>query len=569
MRHHRPLRSLFPIAVFCAIPLLAVLTLAARPDPRSHAATVSGETNADPDPCATVQIKIGPNVPHDVPGGMRLSASEQSEAELAAFAWQQFLALCWQSDYNTNTHSRGAPDKSWNYTMAYKPGQPLVWETYAHRSELRPYNTPLATPFSKVPTYICGNQITPTDGVPYFNNLDEDSEIGSCNAYFGPKDPTQGDPKSQPLVLYQAKVNQAEYDYILTNFGKDQYVGPPAKKDPLALYQVPQASTMTYGALYNAQQYNIDNIKNKIIPDPTKGIDLPAGDNNSSGEGAIEIKTAFQLVTDDNKDNFNDFFQTQAIYYTADYDATTQKYSNWKYNVGTFALLGIHVIHKTKSYPDFIFTSFEHKSLADKPFQFILTSPLPPSYPGSNFNPFNAKVPVPPPPASSQIGVRHLIERQTGTNPTSNGQLYPIPPCLDTVTKTVHNELSKLNPNSIWLNYRLIGVQANITEKWAATPSEGAGPNHFMANHIIESDAFVGNFFGPGFGKNPFQNGDNILYQGKTSNMPGKTFNMGGCKGCHGVAQTYFGTDFSFLLDFNNNKPVINPDTIIYHPEEP
>jgi hypothetical protein len=25
---------------------------------------------------------------------------------------------------------------------------------------------------------------------------------------------------------------------------------------------------------------------------------------------------------------------------------------------------------------------------------------------------------------------------------------------------------------------------------------------------------------------------------------------MGGCKGCHGVAQTSFGTDFSFLLDF-------------------
>jgi hypothetical protein len=501
-----------------------------------------------------------------------LPATEQSEAELAAFAWQQFLALCWQSDYNTNTHSRGAPDTSWNYTMAYKPGQPLVWETYAHRSELRPFNTPLlkgTTPFSKIPTYIFGNQITPTDGVPYFNNLDEDSEIGSCNAYFGPKDPSQGDPKSQPLVLYQAKVNQAEYDYILTKFGKDQYeASVDNKKRPLAVYQAPPQGK--HGALYDAQQANIASIRDNKTPSPD-GIDLPAGDNNG-GEGAIEIKTAFLLVTDDNKDKFNDFFQTQAIYYMADYDANkSPNYSNWKYNVGTFALLGIHVIHKTKSYPDFIFTSFEHKSLTDKPFQFILTSPLPPTYPGSNFNPFNTKLPVPPPPNSSQIGVRQLIQRQTGTNPTSNGQLYPIPPCLDSVTKTVHNKLSKLNPNSIWLNYRLMGVQANITEKWAPTPSEGAGPNHFMANQIVESDAFAGNFFGPGFGTNPFptgpkgpqgnQNGDNILYQGKT-------FNMGGCKGCHGVAQTAFGTDFSFLLDFGNNKPVINPDTIIYHPDE-
>jgi len=36
---------------------------------------------------------------------------------------------------------------------------------------------------------------------------------------------------------------------------------------------------------------------------------------------------------------------------------------------------------------------------------------------------------------------------------------------------------------------------------------------------------------------------------------------MGGCQGCHGVAQVTLGTDFSFLLD-NNGKPVLGPDTI-------
>lgn len=43
-----------------------------------------------------------------------------------------------------------------------------------------------------------------------------------------------------------------------------------------------------------------------------------------------------------------------------------------------------------------------------------------------------------------------------------------------------------------------------------------------------------------------------------------KLYNNGGCKGCHGVAQTAFGTDFSFLLDFGNNKPSIKPATIHY-----
>jgi hypothetical protein len=525
-------------------------------------ASASADSRAA-DPCPEPQVKIDSHVPHDVPGGMRLPPTAESDAQLAAFAWQQFLALCWQSDYNATTFSRGAPDTSWNFSMAYKPGQPLVWETYAHRSELRPFGVALNQPFNKPPTYLFGNTtIAPAElGTKFdlFNNLDEDSEIGSCSVYLGPADPKKGDPKKQPLVLYQAKVNQTDYDYIKDTFGADQF-------DPL-------------GKLAKAQQANICDIRKDKKPAPD-GINLPAGDSSVpgvGGEGTIEIKTAFLLVTDQNKAELKDFFQTQAIYYTADYDATkTPNYSNWKYHNGTFALLAIHVIHKTKSYPDFIFTSFEHKSLAQKPFQYILTTPGPPTYPPSNFNPFHSAPPPSPSPLpnGTQFGGRHLIVRQSGTKPTSSGDLYPIPHCLDAVTTTVHAELAKLNPNSIWLNYRLMGVQANITEKWATEPSEGAGPNHFMANHVVESDAFLGNFFGPGFGTNPFpknpaqhinaaknSNGDNIL-------LDRKTYNMGGCKGCHGVAQTAFGTDFSFLLDFGADKPVVNPDTIFYHPDE-
>jgi hypothetical protein len=526
---------------------LAFVTLLPWAGPDSRAA----------DPCAGPQVTIGPNVPHDVPGGVRLPPTADSDAQLAAFAWQQFLALCWQSDYNTTSFSRGAADTSWNFSMAYKPGQPLVWETYAHRSELRPSGVPLNAPFSKAPLYLFGNTtIKPGEaGAKFdlFNNLDEDSEIASCSIYLGPPDPKKGDPTKQPLVLYQAKVNQADYDYIKDTFGPDQY--------------------KPNGKLALAQNANIASIVKDKVPAPD-GINLPAGDNNVSGvsgEGTIEIKTAFLRVTPDNQADLKDFFQTQAIYYTAKYDTKTNTYSDWQYHNGTFALLAIHLIHKTKSYPDFIFTSFEHKSLAQKPFQYILTSPAPPTYPPSNFNPFNSH-PLLGAPNGAQFGGRHLITRQSGTNPTSNGQLYPIPTCLDTVTQTAHTELAKLNPKSIWLNYRLMGVQANITQKWAATPSEGTGPNHFMANHVVESDAFLGNFFGPGFGGNPFptgpigvrkdnKNGDNVLYQRQT-------FNMGGCKGCHGVAQTSFGTDFSFLLDFGANKPVGNPDTILYHPKE-
>jgi hypothetical protein len=553
-------RKILPVSLFCLIPVMAAVPLLAWSSSGSRVVTATSGLLAAADPNAEVQITIGANVPHDVPGGQRLPSTDDSDVKLAVFAWQQFLALSWQSNYNSTTHSRGTPDANWDYAKQYKAGQPLVWETYAHKSELRPYGVPLDKPFNKAPEYIfdfATTPISPMNGARFdlFNNLDEDNEIGSCDVYHG-----NGLPSTQPLVLYQAKVNQSEYDYIKSQFGKDQYVGPSTDKN---------GQPILGGALSQAQAANANSIKTNKAP-AANGINLPAGDNNG-GEGAIEIKTAFLLVTPENSAALKGFFQTQAIYYKMD-DQGKYYYYN-----GTFALLSIHVIHKTVSYPDFIFTSFEHVSLSKMGFQYILTTPLAMEFPGSNFNPFHA---VPPSGAltGTQFGVRQPIIRQSGNTPISNGQLYPIPETLERVTKTVHSQLAKLNPNSVWLNYRLMGVQANITEKWALHSAEGAGPNHFMANFVVESDAFLGNFFGPGFGTNPFptgeaappippntkgnQNGDNVLYKGKT-------YNMGGCKGCHGVAQTSSGTDFSFLLDFGANKPVITPDTILYSPNQP
>jgi hypothetical protein len=84
-----------------------------------------------------------------------------------------------------------------------------------------------------------------------------------------------------------------------------------------------------------------------------------------------------------------------------------------------------------------------------------------------------------------------------------------------------------------------------------------------MANFMVESDPFLNNFSGPGFGA-----GGNAIFAGGCQNTvyASQLFNNGGCKGCHGVAQTAFGTDFSFLLDFGNNKPSIIPATVHYKP---
>lgn len=157
------------------------------------------------------------------------------------------------------------------------------------------------------------------------------------------------------------------------------------------------------------------------------------------------------------------------------------------------------------------------------------------------------------------------------------------------MTNAVHTQLASLNKNIPWQYYRLTGVQGQsvtcpvevsgktkpttaqclarsdgISQIVAIPPSACTkiDPNYFMANFVVESDPFLNNFSGPGFGGNPFPKCQNTIHNGQI-------YNNGGCKGCHGVAQTAFATDFSFLLDFNNNKPSVSPATLHYTPPPP
>jgi hypothetical protein len=508
-------------------------------------------------------IVIGPNVPHDIE---RKPPSDAYEVELAQFAWQQFVALGWQATYDpkNNNFQRGVPDTAWKGN-----GVPrfAVWETFAHRSELRPWATSLAgRKFSSVPDYLTqvratgklipDEHVDPTSGkivkadFTLLDNLDEDSEIGSCSIYLG----KLTDPSKQPLIMFQAKVNRDEYEYIQNVF-PDQFDPNGSLATAAANNQANAQALRAYFNGPNNQPY-FDTCAPPKNVNSNSTITLPCGAFDGP-EGTIEVKTAFYKISEEEeKTKFANFFVRNAIYYTEGLKADGTGDGTYTYHNGKFALLGIHIIHKTKNFPDFIFTSFEQKDLAKMGFEYKLLSPLPPTY--SNFNPDGATVP-PNAGSGTQIGNEIPIVRQSGSNPSSNGHLYPIPAQFGPVNAAAQHQLAALD--SIWQNYQLIGVQAHITQSYAASASGMAGPNHFMANFVVESDAFLGNFFGPGFGTNPFPSGtgdgDNIISQGRS-------YNMGGCKACHAVAQTAFGTDFSFLLDFGANKPVAQPDTLFY-----
>jgi hypothetical protein len=326
--------------------------------------------------------------------------------------------------------------------------------------------------------------------------------------------------KPTELVLYEAKANRDEYDYVLNNY-------PTAK-------ELKDAAQNNKTNILNDSAYYPGATSSCNCPETEGVICLPCGGdtNPATGEvyeGALEVKLAWQKVkTGENTDSF---FTRNNIYYYID-----SVKNNIVYDNALFKLIGMHVIHKTKDNPEFIFASWEHIGVEEERYQLQLLELNPPN---------KGKV----------IGQPRYYTRYRNR---------PVPAYLDSVNQKVYQQIASEFSNGlgIWQNYRLIGVQGKPVD-YADRASE---PNYFMANYVIESDTTGGpnrpglaNFHGYGFAKDSFymKNEYNILVSKEN-----KFLDAGGCIGCHGVAQTTQGTDFSFLLDFGTGKPVTLPATI-------
>ena len=94
---------------------------------------------------------ISPNVPHDVPAG-----PDATVAQLAVFAWQEFIALNWQANDPAQSGTRGRPNTNVDFLdIAPTNGIfPLVvWQTYRHKNELFPATGPRSHLRLLMPTY--------------------------------------------------------------------------------------------------------------------------------------------------------------------------------------------------------------------------------------------------------------------------------------------------------------------------------------------------------------------------------------------------------------------------------
>lgn len=479
-----------------------------------------------------------------------------SHAAFARFAWRQFIYLNSPSKHNKNSTPgvtpivRGVADSNKAFVDSgvanfYQSGKTstdnfskniLVWEGFAHRSELFPKdNTPKGNFQTLNPQYLFKN-ITVSSTNARFNNLDENSQIGQNKIFF----PKNGNtPSKNPYddyeIIFEAKVNQVEYDYVKSLNGK-----APAS-------------------------FNLP----------------PNGSNN--GE-TIEIKAAWRVLTD-SMIKSGRYHTAEALYYLK--DETTGAVTS---NVGTFGLVGLHIIRKMKNYEAFVFSTFEHVdnlkaanghdsglyyyTLYDKLDYKGTVSSNPEAIINNGVNKIQYPLPKQGPVVASN-GYAFIPGSYKKPGANTAGPIKVVqPPTITKAVTDVNNEVkmamsqSGQFDNNVWQYYVLKGVQPLPVDE----DSSITGPNNpltqdfFLANNVIESSQpgiqlFKGG--APGPVGDTFPNPRSGPMALNIQNVPGLPASanklvMGGCMGCHGQSKYNNTTTgktesiFSFLISADN-----------------
>lgn len=475
------------------------------------------------------------------PPAYNATSNFPDHTEYARFAWRTFIYLnspakpSMQTGTGQSPVVRGVIDPNRNFVASgsnsfYTSGKgssnfstnQLVWESFAHRTELLPKSTSALPSFqTSAPQYAYQN-ITVSSSEARFNNLDENSQIGQ-NLIFFPKTPPT--PSSNPFaddqILFEAKVNQAEYDYVNTFF-------PAASKDDA----------------------------------PTDLVLPPNGTQN--GE-SIEIKAAWRPLTT-GMINSGRYHTAEAVYFSGTDDAPVKE-------VGTFGLVGLHIIRKMENYPTFVYTTFQHvdnltTDTGDATGLYFLTTYNQLMYdaatgtsPSAVINNGSTKAITVALPQQGAVDAAHGYDFPAGTYTVPTGMAGPISvvktPEMTHNVEAVNEEVqkamvdSKQFTNSVWQYYVLKGVQAiPVNEQSATAALEPETKDFFLANNVIESSQpgvqlFKGGVAGPtDFVFTNDRSQANIINVPNTSSVT-----MGGCMGCHGNALNGDGDSlFNFLL---------------------
>ena len=373
---------------------------------------------------------LSPDLPVDV------TVSNPRQSDFDTFSWQSFVALNWPA------RSNGTPDTS--TTIGEDPNATPVWQFYYDPADVflpggaQPPN-PADYPIEQtIPSPCQSSTINGSAGqqksikvIRQFTKKGDVEEIprGFLEATGQPVVDQAGN-----YVVYEMRINLDEYTYIFDN----------------QLYD----ATIQAGAT----------------------IDFPAGDSTSGTVGAMEIKAAWRVFPPDiDASIMARYFTTPGlIFIPANFSDTG---SDLCLNV-TLGMVGLHIIHKTDTRPQWIWSTFEQID----------------NVPGENggavsptFNNPNASQPdclnivAPEPPYMWQADQPHAVNQPS----TQVVRCDPLPQATAELNQAWQNALKAVNPASPWQYYQLVGTQ------WPTNPTDtqnnGDPVPPELANAVLET----------------------------------------------------------------------------------
>jgi hypothetical protein len=343
---------------------------------------------------------VSSTLPFDATFSQNPSFPDQVQQAFDIFSWASFVALNWPSNPD------GTPMDG---PITSNPTAPRVWEAYIGATGVFKAKGAKPDPWGGTDTFLASLVPDHKQGQKVLfasskNVLTEFLEAGFGGAPFPPIADLNG-----KYVFYEVHLNKPEYDYIVSN-----------------------------------TLYSMDGQTAFLSPARTPTISFPQGSNSTKSYGAIEVKAAWkQLGPGDDATKFYTVVATLIDPVTGDQILDV-----------TMGLVGLHIITRTNSAPQWVWSTFEH--VANAPDAPTSDAQPPPPPAGSHFN-FND--PTKTQPASGYGFQPQNTQPVADPQPTQITRVLNNPLINDQWTQCLNSTMQANLTGTVWANYRLVTTQ--------------------------------------------------------------------------------------------------------------
>ncbi len=363
-------------------------------------------------------------------------------------SWRSFIALNWPAD------KKGFADSA--KCFATSSNEQSVWEYWMPSTEI------FVEPGEKAREWKRGSLFW--NSRPKNGGRESEMRIlgkSSQMTIVGPEDFPVID-KNRRYTFYEVFYNQIAYDYLVQNGlntieGQAKYTREwPNYNSGLTYIQ--DGDTVNIQERFKRAYFPVGSIKDSMPP-PNNGTQYIF----KTGEGAIIVKSAWMVL---DKTDDPSRFHTREVKLP-----TGEKY--------TLGLVAMHIAHKVVEATQWTWASFEHLDNSPK----LGADGYAVLHPGKDYTYFDEENNVPadynrPP---EKVFQPKRSERKSSQVVT----LTEIIKETQKMNEIYHTMIKDANPNSVWLNYQLVGTQWPFDPTLFTSGGEYQPPK--LANSLMET----------------------------------------------------------------------------------